>query len=85
MIEGRFFIPKAFSMVKKISSIGDIRKLVIGDKLLDHPEPEKAKTYTIRNITDGIIYAIYENNHLHLKVFSADNLSHREWWLLTSR
>ncbi len=69
-------------MLKKISSVNDIQQLVIGDMLLDHAELAKAKTYTVKNITNGIIYAIHDNGNYDLKVFPADSPSEREWWLL---
>ena len=69
-------------MLRKISSVKDIQQLVIGDTLLDHAEPEKAKKYLVRNITNGIIYAIYDDGYCDLKVFPADSPSEREWWLL---
>jgi hypothetical protein len=69
-------------MLRKISSIKDIQQLVIGDTLLDHAELEKAKAYTVRNITNGIIYAIHDDGYCDLKVFPADSPSERDWWLL---
>ena len=70
-------------MLKKISSVKDIRQLVIGDTLIDDAEISNAKKYTIRNITNGIIYAIHESGYCDLKVFSADAPSHTNWWLLS--
>ncbi|HVY75716.1 MAG TPA: hypothetical protein VG890_12840 [Puia sp.] len=69
-------------MPKKLNSITDVLRLSVGDTLLDAAEPENAKTYTIKNIADGIIYAVHESGHLDLKVFSADNFSGNEWWLV---
>jgi hypothetical protein len=69
-------------MLKKINSVNDIRQLVIGDTLIDDSEILKAKKYTIRNITNGLIYAIHDNGFCNLKVFSADAPSHTDWWLL---
>ncbi len=69
-------------MLRKISSVKEIQKLAIGDRLLDHSEPEKAKTYVIRNITKEIIYAMHDSGFYDLKVFRADNPSERDWWIL---
>lgn len=70
-------------MLRKINSDKDIRQLVIGDTLIDDAEISNAKKYTVKNIADGIIYAIYDNGYCDLKVFSADLPSHTDWWLLT--
>ena len=59
-------------MLRKINSANDIRQLVIGDTLIDDVEISNARKYTVTNIHDGIIYAIYENGYSDLKVFSAD-------------
>jgi|GEM_PF-1090717 len=70
-------------MLRKINSAKDIRQLVIGDTLIDDAEISNARKYTVTNIHDGIIYAIYENGYSDLKVFSADLPSHTDWWLLS--
>ena len=77
-----FLHVKSLIMLKKINSDKDIRQLVIGDTLIDDTEISRAKKYTVRNIADGIIYAIYDNGYCDLKVFSADLPSHTDWWLL---
>ena len=79
-----FSSQKALSMLKKIASARDIRQLVIGDTLIDDGEISKAKKYTIRNITDGLVYAIHDNGNYDLKVFSVETPSHTDWWLLTT-
>jgi hypothetical protein len=70
-------------MLKKISSVRDIRQLAVGDTLIDDAEISSARKYTIKNIANGIIYAIHESSHCNLKVFSADEPSHTSWWLLS--
>ena len=69
-------------MFKKISSPEDIHGLVIGDQILDHPEPEKAKTYTVSNISNGIVYAIHEDGITDLRVFPLDEVLESNWWLV---
>jgi hypothetical protein len=67
---------------KKISSPEDIHELVIGDQILDHPEPGKAKTYTVSNISNGIVYAIHEDGITDLRVFPQDETLIANWWLV---
>lgn len=70
-------------MLRKINSARDIRQLVIGDTLIDDAEISNAKKYTVKNISDGVIYAIYDNGYCNLKVFSADLPSNSDWWVLS--
>jgi hypothetical protein len=70
-------------MLRKINSVKEIQQLVIGDTLLDDAEPEKAKPYIVRNITDGVIYAIHDSGFSDLKVFRTDGPPESDWWILS--
>jgi hypothetical protein len=39
------------------------------------------KTYTIGNISHGLVYAILDNGHLELKVFKTDEVPDASWWV----
>ena len=70
-------------MLKQILSISDVKKLQVGDQLFDDPEYSLAKTYIIQNISDGVVYAIYENGYQVLKLSKADDLPREAWWILS--
>ena len=69
-------------MLKKLNSVHDIRQLVIGDQLLDHPEESKAKRFVIENISDTNIYAVYDNGWRELKILKMDSSPETDWWLV---
>ena len=68
-------------MLKQILSVSDVKKLKAGDQLSDNPELSLGKTYTIENISDGIVYAIYDNGYLELKIFRTDEIPDTPWWV----
>jgi hypothetical protein len=67
-------------MLKQILSVNDVKKLKTGDRLSDRPE-RLGKIYTIQNISHGLVYAIYDNDRLELKVFKTDEVPDMSWWL----
>jgi hypothetical protein len=69
-------------MLKKLNSVHDLRRLVIGDQLLDHPEELNAKRFRIENISETNIYAIYENSWRELKILKMDSTPEPDWWLV---
>jgi hypothetical protein len=68
-------------MLKQILSVSDVKKLKAGDQLSDHPELSLGKTYTVENISHGIVYAIYDNGYLELKIFKTDEIPASPWWV----
>ncbi len=68
-------------MLKKLNNVHDLRQLVIGDQLLDHPEELKAKRFRIENISETNIYAVYENSWRELKILKMDSKPEPDWWL----
>ena len=68
-------------MLKQILSVSDVKQLKTGDQLSDHPEWSMGKTYTIGNISYGLVYAIFDNGHLELKVFKTDEVPDAPWWV----
>jgi hypothetical protein len=68
-------------MLKQILSVSDVKKLKAGDQLSDHPELALGKTYTIENISHGIVYAVHDNGHLELKIFKTDEIPEITWWV----
>jgi hypothetical protein len=68
-------------MLKQILSVSDVKKLKAGDQLSDHPEMSLGKTYTIANVSHGLVYAICENGHLELKIFKTDEIPDMPLWV----
>jgi hypothetical protein len=69
-------------MLKQILSVRDVKKLKVGDQLFNHSELQLAKTYTIQNISDGMVYAIHENGYHELKILQIDYLPQDSWWVI---
>ena len=69
-------------MLKQVLSVSDVRKLKVGDQLFNHSELQLAKTYTIQNISEGMVYAIYENGYRELKILQTDYLPQDSWWVI---
>ena len=70
-------------MLKQILSVSDVKKLKAGDQLSDHPELAMGKTYTIENISHGLVYAVYDNGNFELKVFNTNEIPAMPWWVHT--
>jgi hypothetical protein len=68
-------------MLNKILSRGDFKKLKIGDQLLNSPEPRKAKIYIIKNISREVVYAIYDDGQLELKLLDENKIVKGSWWV----
>jgi hypothetical protein len=68
-------------MLKQILSVSDVKKLKIGDRLSDHPDSSLGKTYMVGNVSCGLVYAIYDNGHVELKVFKTDEVPQMCWWV----
>lgn len=69
-------------MVKKIRSKTDVKKLTVGDILLDHEDAAQAKTYVVENVSDGIVYAVNEAGYRSLKLLLTRWPPSEEWWLV---
>ena len=69
-------------MLKQILSANDVKKLEVGDQLSDHPEEGLGKTYIILNISKGLVYAVYENGQMELKVFNMHETPETQWWII---
>ncbi len=67
-------------MLKQILSVSDVKQLKIGDLLSDHPEWSLGKTYTVENISRGLVYIIFDNGHLELKILKTDEIPQTAWW-----
>lgn len=68
-------------MLKPILSVSDVKKLEVGDQLVDNPERSLAKTYIVKNISGNRVYAIHENGHQELKLLKTDEIPHASWWV----
>jgi hypothetical protein len=69
-------------MLKQILSVGDVKKLQVGDQLFDNPEFSLAKTYVVQNVSDSMVYAIHENGHQELKLLKTDEIPGSSWWVI---
>jgi hypothetical protein len=80
---GLFCSPvNTMDMLKKLNNVHDLRQLVIGDHLLDHPEESKARRFIIENISGTNIYAVYDNGWRELKILPIDALPEADWWVV---
>jgi hypothetical protein len=73
---------KMRDMVKRIRSKTDVKKLTVGDILLDHEDAAQAKTYIVENVSDGIVYAVNEAGYRSLKLLLTGWPLSEEWWLV---
>jgi hypothetical protein len=69
-------------MLKQILSVSDVKKLQVGDQILDNPEFSLAKTYIVQNISNNMVYAIHENGHRELKLLRTDEMPQFPWWVI---
>ena len=69
-------------MLKQILSVSDVKKLQVGDQLFDNPAFSLAKTYIVQNISNSMVYAIYENGHQELKLLKTDEVPNASWWVI---
>jgi hypothetical protein len=68
-------------MLKQLLSVSDVNQLKTGDQLTDHPELSLGKMYTIGNVSHGLVYAIFDNGRLELKLLKTDELPDSPWWV----
>ena len=68
-------------MFSQLLSVSDLEKLKAGDRISDHPESSLGKMYTVGNISQGLIYAIYDTDNLELKIFKRDEMPAGAWWV----
>ena len=68
-------------MLKKILSVGDVKKLQVGDQLFDNSEFSLAKVYIVQNVSNSTIYAIHENGNRELKILKTDEIPYSAWWV----
>jgi len=68
-------------MLKKILSVGDVKKLQVGDQLYDNSEFSLAKVYIVQNVSNSTIYAIHENGSRELKILKTDEIPYSSWWV----
>jgi len=68
-------------MLKQILSVGDVKRLQVGDQLFDNAEFALAKIYIVQNVSNSTIYAIHENGHRELKILKTDEIPFSSWWI----
>jgi hypothetical protein len=69
-------------MLKQILSVSDVKKLIIGDQLLDHSDTTLGKTYTVCNVSERLVYAISGDHALELKILYTNEIPQTNWWVL---
>ena len=69
-------------MLRKLDSEKDIRQLGIGDVLVNQPDTDSAKSFTVENVSDGIVYAIHEKGFRLLKLILLTAALEENWWLI---